>query len=120
MSDTKHVNTTIAQAYINNQGQHVTITDAELYLTFLTERAGYLTSIGYYYYKTNDVPNSPDKVDKFIIIPNASIAGDDPYTGRGSNKYSQSAAPIERNTKYNFCIRTKTVMSPPNSRQDIP
>ena len=69
------------------------------YLTFLTERAGYLTSIGYYYYKTNDVPNSPDKVDKFIIIPNASIAGDDPYTGRGSNKYSQSAAPIERNTK---------------------
>lgn len=99
VSDTKHVNTTIAQAYINNQGQHVTITDAELYLTFLTERAGYLTSIGYYYYKTNDVPNSPDKVDKFIIIPNASIAGDDPYTGRGSNKYSQSAAPIERNTK---------------------
>ena len=56
--DTKHVNTTIAQAYINNQGQHVTITDAELYLTFLTERAGYLTSIGYYYYKTNEVPNS--------------------------------------------------------------
>ncbi|MCO7113379.1 hypothetical protein NIB75_14845 [Bacteroides uniformis] len=34
VSDTKHVNTTIAQAYINNQGQHVTITDAELYLTF--------------------------------------------------------------------------------------
>ena len=78
VSDTKHVNTTIAQAYINNQGQHVTITDAELYLTFLTERAGYLTSIGYYYYKTNDVPNSPDKVDKFIIIPNASIAGGRP------------------------------------------
>lgn len=122
VSDTKHVNTTIAQAYINNQGQHVTITDAELYLTFLTERAGYLTSIGYYYYKTNEIPNSPDKVDKFIIIPNASIAGDDPYTGwSGSgNKYSRYDAPIQKNTKYNFCIRTKTVMSPPNSRQDIP
>jgi hypothetical protein len=95
------VNTTIAQAYINNQGQHVTITDAELYLTFLTERAGYLTSIGYYYYKTNEIPNSPDKVDKFIIIPNASIAGDDPYTGwSGSgNKYSRYDAPIQKNTK---------------------
>ena len=101
VSDTKHVNTTIAQAYINNQGQHVTITDAELYLTFLTERAGYLTSIGYYYYKTNEIPNSPDKVDKFIIIPNASIAGDDPYTGwSGSgNKYSRYDAPIQKNTK---------------------
>lgn len=67
--------------------------------TAMTRAKSNLTSIGYYYYKTNDVPNSPDKVDKFIIIPNASIAGDDPYTGRGSNKYSQSAAPIERNTK---------------------
>ena len=34
----QHVNTTTF-TYINNQGQHVTITDAELYLTFLTERA---------------------------------------------------------------------------------
>ena len=107
VSDTKHVNTTIAQAYINNQGQHVTITDAELYLTFLTERAGYLTSIGYYYYKTNEIPNSPDKVDKFIIIPNASIAGDDPYTGwSGSgNKYSRYDAPIQKNTKRQLLVQ---------------
>ena len=111
MSDTKHVNTTIAQAYINNQGQHVTITDAELYLTFLTERAGYLTSIGYYYYKTNEIPNSPDKVDKFIIIPNASIAGDDPYTGWSGSGISRiGLEPSEKNVT--FCFSDFSYTSP--------
>lgn len=91
--DTKHVNTSIAEAYMNDKNEKVVVTDAELSLTFLTERAGYQSTIGYYYYKTDKAPTDPNKVKKYIIVPNASIAFDDPYAG--DNYY----APIKKNTK---------------------
>lgn len=93
--DTKHVNTSIAKAYINDKNEKVVVTDAELSLTFLTERAGYQSTIGYYYYKTDDVPENPSDVKKYIIVPNASIAYDDPYNGNNSWRN----APIAKNTK---------------------
>lgn len=89
--DTKHVNTSIAEAYMNDKNEKVIVTDAELSLTFLTERAGYQSTIGYYYYKTDKVPTDPNTVKKYVIVPNASIAFDGPYEG--------SYGPIEKNTK---------------------
>lgn len=96
VSDTKHVNTTIIKSYKNTQGQTVNIIDAELFLTFLTERAGYQTTIGYYYYKTDNVPTTPGNIKKYVIVPNASIEYDGPYDG---STYASSNAPIKKNTK---------------------
>lgn len=92
--DTKHVNTSIAEAYLNDKNEKVIVTDAELSLTFLTERAGYQSTIGYYYYKTNNVPTDPSNIKKYVIVPNASIAGDSPYDYGAYNN-----APIKKNTK---------------------
>lgn len=94
VKDTKHVNISIAKDYLNDKNEKVIVTDAELSLTFLTERAGYQSTIGYYYYKTDNVPTDPSKIKKYVIVPNASIAYDDPYNG---NNYLN--APIKKNTK---------------------
>ncbi|MDO4164886.1 MAG: LruC domain-containing protein [Bacteroides sp.] len=55
---------------------------AEISLMFLHERAGYKNTFGYYYYKGSgekDVTN----LKKYVLFPNVSIVGDDPYnTGR--------------------------------------
>lgn len=81
--DTEHVNTTIAKAYQNEQGQIVTVADAELFFTFLTESCWYQNVVGYYYYKTGECPAAPDQVKKIVIFPNASIAGNVPYLNWG-------------------------------------
>lgn len=75
---TEKVNTTILNSY-EKDGKPVEVEDTEIYLTFLTESAHYESTLGYYYYKTGEAPSSPDKVDKYIIIPNASVAGNFPY-----------------------------------------
>lgn len=77
--DTKHVNTSIAKAYKDADGTVKTVESAQVFLTFLHERAHYRNVIGYYYYKTDEAPASPDAVDKYIIVPNASFKGDHPY-----------------------------------------
>ncbi len=108
VKETKYVNTTIAKTYINEENKQVTVENAEIFLTFLTERAGYQSSIGYYYYKSNEAPTTPQNIKKFVIIPNASIAYDDPYylennekeSFSGDNpKYRKSNAPISKNTR---------------------
>lgn len=48
-------------------------------LMFLHERAGYRNTFGYYYYKGyGDI--DPSSLKKYVIFPNVSIVGDDPYT----------------------------------------
>lgn len=101
VQDTKHVNTTIVKAYINDKGQTVTITDAELYLTFLTESGLYQSTLGYYYYKTGEAPTNPKSMKKFVIIPNASIPDNQPYTDwRFLSSYNPKNAPMSINTKF--------------------
>lgn len=103
--DTEHVNTTIAKAYQNEQGQIVTVADAELFFTFLTESCWYQNVVGYYYYKIGECPAAPDQVKKIVIFPNASIKGNVPYLNwydkvpGGATNYGSRNAPLETNRK---------------------
>ncbi|MEO1257398.1 MAG: DUF4114 domain-containing protein [Bacteroidota bacterium] len=49
--------------------------DADIYLTFLHEGAGYRNTLGYYYYDVNDPPSSAQELAKIVIFPNASASG---------------------------------------------
>lgn len=86
---------------------------SDVWITFVTEGAGYRNALGYYVYDSNNPPSSPAQIDSIhVILPNASLsssggqlnAGDkvklgtfpagktiswvlfqDAYTGRGVN-----------------------------------
>lgn len=99
--DTEHVNTTIAKAYQNQQGQTVIVEDAEMFFTFMTESGWNQNTVGYYYYKTDECPLTPDGVKKIVIFPNASVSGNAPYGAKGFNgeDYKSKNAPLETNQK---------------------
>lgn len=86
-TDTKHINTTIARAYKDENGVTQTVESAEVWLTILHERANYQNPIGYYYYKTDEVPTDGSSVEKFVVMPNVSFSGDDPYTYYDTSDY---------------------------------
>ncbi|HYG19457.1 MAG TPA: DUF4114 domain-containing protein [Ohtaekwangia sp.] len=46
--------------------------DSEVYVTFISEGAGYSNTFGYYTYNANDVPQSGDDFKWEIIFPNVS------------------------------------------------
>lgn len=105
LRNTDHVNTTIAEAYKNEQGETVTVKDADLYFTFLSEAGWYQNVVGYYYYKTGECPSTPSAVKKFVILPNASVAGNVPYlnpdqnTPTDASNYGSWNAPLKINRK---------------------
>jgi LruC domain-containing protein len=50
--------------------------DAEVWVTFVTEGAGYRNAIGYYTYQTNNPPSGPEDVGPLtILFPNLSLPG---------------------------------------------
>ncbi|MEO1415324.1 MAG: LruC domain-containing protein [Bacteroidota bacterium] len=50
--------------------------DAEVYITFVHEGAGYKNSMGFYTYDLNNPPQSPDDIDSLkMIFPNLSYPG---------------------------------------------
>ena len=104
--DTERVNTTIAETYQDEHGQTVTVTDAELFFTFLTESGWNQNVVGYYYYKTNECPDTPSGVTKIVIFPNASITGNVPYSKKhagqqsgGYYDYGKKNAPLKTNQR---------------------
>ncbi len=104
--ETRHVNTTIAEVYKNENNQTITVEDAELYFTFLTEAGWNQNTVGYYYYKAGECPASPEEVTKIIIFPNASITGGEPYSkdkpgnlSYGYYDYAKENAPLRTNQK---------------------
>lgn len=110
--DTKYVNTTIAKTYKDEQGQTVTVEDAELSFTFLTEAGWNQNVMGYYYYKTDECPASPNEVTKIVIFPNASITGGEPYSkdepgelAYGYYDYAKQNAPLRTNQKIQLLFR---------------
>lgn len=47
---------------------------ADVWITFVSEGAGYLNTVGYYTYPTNNPPTSPSSIDTIhYIFPNASL-----------------------------------------------
>lgn len=116
--DTKHVNTSIAKAYEDANGKIQTVESAQVYLTFLHERAHYRNVIGYYYYKTDEAPASPDDVDKYIIVPNASIGGDHPYAeyyNRNSIEYYANAPLLAYGENGATNMRTQLLFKDPET-----
>ncbi len=102
LRDTKYVNTVIAEAYEKADGTTALVEDADVYFTFVTEAGWNQNVLGYYYYKTGEAPSSPDKLKKYVILPNASIDGNVPYVDKpqGSSKaYGYGNAPITPNTR---------------------
>lgn len=60
----------------NSQGSLVLIEDAEVWVTFVHEGAGYLNTLGYYSYPTGEAPDSKNDItDATIIFPNVSFNG---------------------------------------------
>ncbi len=59
-----------------DNGDIVLIEDAEVWLTFVHEGAGYLNAIGYYTHKNDNPPASKSEIkDQTMIFPNVSYAG---------------------------------------------
>lgn len=54
------------------------VTDAEISVMMIDECAATCNTFGYYYYPTGQVPDSPDEVEHFIIVPNSSMDGIQP------------------------------------------
>lgn len=102
LRDTKYVNTVIADAYEKADGTVALVENADVYFTFITEAGWNQNVLGYYYYKTGECPSSPDGLKKYVMLPNASIAGNVPYvdTAQGKAKaYGYKNAPISPNTR---------------------
>lgn len=73
--------------------------DSELFLTFVSEASEEMNTLCYYVYSDN-LQGNPDKIKKYIVIPNASAAGNSPFAGRwGSSEYDPESAPVASNTR---------------------
>lgn len=49
---------------------------SDVWVTFVTEGAGYRNSLGFYVFDTNNPPSSVSEIDSiFVVLPNASLAG---------------------------------------------
>ena len=100
LSSTDMINTTVRSSY-QEDGKAVKVESAEVFFTFVQESGWNRNVVGYYFYPSEEVPTSPDKVKKYIILPNASISGNAPYgaTGFNNTNYGTTNAPVSSNTK---------------------
>ena len=49
---------------------------SDVWVTFVTEGAGYRNSLGFYVFDTNNPPSTVSEIDSiFVVLPNASLAG---------------------------------------------
>lgn len=90
----KYTNVAIAHSFVNKEGQTVTVTNAKVKLTFLAESGHYQNTLGYYFYPSDKKPESPARLNKYIIFPNASTAGSVPFNDGGSY-YDSEYAPLQ-------------------------
>ena len=62
---------------LNNYERNVVIKElSDVYVTFITEGAGYLNSLFYYAYNKNNPPRTANDIDSLIaVFPNASLPG---------------------------------------------
>ena len=49
--------------------------DADVWVTFVSEGAGYRNSLGYYTYTLGQEPDSAEELDHLIVFPNSSMVG---------------------------------------------
>ncbi len=59
--------------YFDNPNREIELLkDDKVYVTFISEGAGYRNTLGYYYYHKDDPPQTADDLNKVVIFPNAS------------------------------------------------
>lgn len=59
--------------YFKNPAREIELLkDDKVYVTFISEGAGYRNTLGYYYYHKDNPPQSADDLNKVVIFPNAS------------------------------------------------
>ena len=77
LPDKQNVGDHHPQYLTDDATKHLKITKtSDVWVTFVSEGAGYSNSIGYYTYPTNNPPNNPNKIDEVkFIFPNASGIG---------------------------------------------
>lgn len=68
----------------------------EVFFTFLTENTATLNSLGYYFYPQGKAPADFNAIQKYIIFPNTSVAGNEPYGN--SMQFSGHNAPVSKMT----------------------
>jgi hypothetical protein len=95
---TSKTNTSVLATVTDDNGVVQTVESAVLTLNFLFEAGWFESSLGYYYYKTDECPSTADAVKKFIIVPNVSIAYNAPYGVNGYDNYDAGLAPMQTNT----------------------
>jgi LruC domain-containing protein len=61
----------------SNTQLDVSVNDkSDVWVTFVTEGAGFKNSLGYYVFDTNNPPANPSQIDSiFVVLPNASLSG---------------------------------------------
>lgn len=75
----------------------VDVESAEVWFTFVNEYAWNENAMGYYYYPEGSTPNK-DNLKMFIIVPNASVANNNPFgVANSSGLHSNEDAPIKTN-----------------------
>lgn len=98
-ASTELVNATIAPSFVNEKGETVTTTSAQVYVTYVGEMgAWYQDGLGYYYYKTGEAPATRSEaiasLKHYVILPNSSLPADPPFLGSTIGMY--------RNDYYNY------------------
>lgn len=59
--------------YFENPNREIELLkDDKVYVTFISEGAGYRNTLGYYYYHKDNPPQTADDLNKVVIFPNAS------------------------------------------------
>ncbi len=94
LPETKNLTTTNPE-YITTDDKSVEVTDnADVWITFISEGAGYLNTLGYYVYDKNSPPQTVNDIKNVtIIFPNASFPGSGGNLKSGDKVYLGKFAP---------------------------
>jgi LruC domain-containing protein len=98
-ASTELVNAAIAPTFVNENGETVTTTSAQVYVTYVGEMgAWYQDGLGYYFYKNGEAPATRAEalanLKHYVILPNSSLPADAPFLGSNVGMY--------RNDYYNY------------------
>lgn len=94
----ENVNITVNEEYVDEDNVTQKTGSAEVWCNFITEAAWNENSFGYYFYDKNNPPSSASQLNKYIILPNASITEHAPFGHKNNkNEFPAKKAPAHTN-----------------------
>lgn len=116
VKSTELTNTKVPATYYDGQGKIQSLESAQVFLDFVMENSWNENVIGYYFYPSDNVPQSPDKVKKYVILPNTSVAGNPPYGVQGFNNldWGYYNAPVSQNSRIQLLYEDEQGKLTPN------